>query len=208
MNNINVLEIIGYLASALVAASMLMTSILRLRLVNLVGSCVFALYGLLIHAYPVAAVNFFIACVNAVHVARMMRTREFFTIVNVVPNSDYLRFFLERNLADIRRVMPDFKYVANANQLTIFVVRDLLPAGLFIGDLLADGTLRVQLDYVIPGYRDLKIGKYLLEERLDFFRERGVKRIVTPPGSALHSDYLARMGFERNERSLYERRVS
>lgn len=208
MNNVNVLEIIGYIASALVAASMLMTSILRLRLVNLVGSAVFALYGLLIHAYPVAAVNLFIACVNAVHVARMMRTREFFTIVTVVPNSDYLGFFLERNLSDIRKAMPEFEYVPDANQLTIFVVRDLLPAGLFMGDLMADGTLRVHLDYVVPGYRDLKIGKYLLEERLDFFKARGVKRIVTPPGSALHRNYLERMGFERTERSLYERRVS
>ncbi|HEX6558114.1 MAG TPA: GNAT family N-acetyltransferase [Longimicrobiales bacterium] len=207
MNNVNVLEVIGYAASALVAASMLMTSILRLRLVNLAGSAVFALYGLLIHAYPVAAVNLFIACVNAVHVVRMMRTREFFTIVNVVPDSDYLRFFLERNLPDIRESMPGFTYTPTPNQLSLFVVRDFMPAGLLIGELKPDGTLCVHLDYVMPGYRDLKIGKYLLEQRSDFFEERGVRRIVTPSGTALHRRYLEHMGFERDGHDLYARRV-
>lgn len=42
----NTYELVGYIASALVAMSMLMTSILRLRIVNLVGSTVFGVYGL------------------------------------------------------------------------------------------------------------------------------------------------------------------
>ena len=208
MQTQDIYQLIGYIASFLVALSMLMTSILRLRIVNLVGSTVFGIYGLLIHAYPVAAVNFFIAGINVVHVMRMRRTREFFTIVNVVPESDYLLFFLDRNMADIRKSQPTFVYSPVANQITVFVVRDLMPAGLFIGELQADGTLLVKLDYVIPGYRDLKIGKYLLEDRADFFRERGVTRIVTPGGTSMHVGYLEQMGFERTDNDLYARKVS
>lgn len=199
----NIYELIGYIASALVAASMLMTSILRLRVLNLVGSAAFGVYGLLIHAYPVAAVNFFIAAINVVHVGRMLRRREFFTIVNVAPESDYLRYFMDRNLDDIRKFIPGFTYKSADNQITLFVVRDLMPAGLFIGERQPDGTLTVIVDYVIPGYRDLKIGKYLLEDRADFFRERGVRRIVTPPGSPRHADYLRRIGFLPADNNRY-----
>ena len=207
MTQQEIFQLIGYIASALVAASMLMTSILRLRLVNLVGSAVFGIYGLLIHAYPVAAVNFFIAGINVVHIIRMRRTKEFFTIVNVAPGSDYLLYFIEKNFDDIQRFNPGYKYSPVANSLTIFVVRDLQPAGLFIGEIRED-TLMIALDYVIPGYRDLKIGKYLLVDRLDFFKERGIRRIVAPGGSRAHTEYLLRMGFLEDAGGNYTRAVA
>ena len=50
-------ELIGYLASVLVALSLTMRSILRLRLINLLGAAFFTVYGLLITAYPVAFLN-------------------------------------------------------------------------------------------------------------------------------------------------------
>jgi GNAT superfamily N-acetyltransferase len=53
----------------------------------------------------------------------------------------------------------------------------------------------VRLDYVIPSYRDLKIGRYLYSERTDFFRDRGIRQIVSPAGSAEHTRYQRRMGF-------------
>ncbi len=53
-------EIIGYTASILVAVSLMMRSVFKLRVINLPGAVAFTAYGLLIGAYPVAAVNFFI----------------------------------------------------------------------------------------------------------------------------------------------------
>jgi len=51
------LELVGYAASALIAISLMMSSILRLRLINLAGAAAFATYGLLIRAYPVAVLT-------------------------------------------------------------------------------------------------------------------------------------------------------
>ena len=45
-----ILELLGYAASALIALSMTMSSILRLRLFNLAGALGFAIYGLCIGA--------------------------------------------------------------------------------------------------------------------------------------------------------------
>lgn len=201
------LQLIGYAASVIVAVSLMMSSLLRLRLVNLVGSLLFAGYGYAIGALPVAAVNGFIVLVNLYYLARMLRTREFFRILEVAPASEYLRYFLERNLTDIRRFIPTFAPVPRGTTLSFFILRDLVPAGLFIGEPAADGTLRVQLDYVLPGYRDLKVGRFLFQERGDFFRERGIRRLLSEPGNRTHERYLRRMGFRPAGDGLLERRL-
>ena len=68
-------------------------------------------------------------------------------------------------------------------------------AGLFIGEARGDGTLMVHLDYVIPQYRDLKVGRFLFEENAALWRARAIREIVSPCGSDAHVHYLRRMGF-------------
>ena len=53
----NWIEWIGYAGSALVAVSLMMSAIVRLRLLNLAGALIFALYGALVGAMPVLLVN-------------------------------------------------------------------------------------------------------------------------------------------------------
>ena len=188
-------ELIGYAASALVAVSMLMSSILRLRLINLVGSAAFTLYGVLIHASPVAAVNGFIVVINLFYLHRMLRTREYFHLLSVEPDSHYLRRFLDFYGGEIRRFIPGARFQPAAGDLTLFVLRDMVPAGLLIGRMEGRGRLCVTLDFVIPPYRDFKIGRYLFQEEREFFRSRGIREIVSEPGTPRHAAYLRRMGF-------------
>src|SRR4028119_1354526 len=82
-----VLEIVGYVASVLVAVSLMMSSILKLRLVNLVGSAAFTVYGVLIHAYTVAAVNLLIVFINLYYLRQMLGAREFFQLLRGRPGS-------------------------------------------------------------------------------------------------------------------------
>ncbi|PZQ47900.1 MAG: uroporphyrinogen decarboxylase, partial [Phenylobacterium zucineum] len=49
----SVVEVVGYLASILVVASLAMTSVVRLRVVSLVGSVVFVAYGALLPSIPI-----------------------------------------------------------------------------------------------------------------------------------------------------------
>ncbi|HEU0052407.1 MAG TPA: hypothetical protein VFQ39_04485 [Longimicrobium sp.] len=195
METRQVLELVGYAASALVVVSLMMSSLLKLRVVNLVGSATFALYGLLIHAYPVAATNGFIVLINLYYLRQMLRTREFFRVLPVRPHSEYLRYFLEFYAEDVQRFQPAFRYAPEEGHLTFFVLRDATPAGLFIGEA-RDGSLCVLLDYVIPQYRDFKTGSFLFNEQAGFFRERGIREILSPAGSPAQATYLRRMGFE------------
>jgi hypothetical protein len=195
MNSQLVLELVGYVASVLVAISLMMSSILRLRLINLVGSAAFVVYGALIGAYPVAVVNLLIVFINLYYLRQMLASREYFKLLQVSPDSEYLRAFLDFHAAEIKRFLPEFRYAPDPRMLVFFVLRDMVPAGLFIGERRDDGCLRVMLDFVIPQYRDFKTGRYLFTDQAHFFRSHGIREIVSAPGNAVHTRYLRRMGF-------------
>jgi hypothetical protein len=198
-----VYELIGYLASGLVAVSLMMKSIRRLRIYNLVGSLAFTVYGVLIGAYPVAAVNAFIVFINIYYLRQMAAAREFFDLLKIRPDSEYLRSFLDFHRDDIQRFSPGFTYAPGEAQVGFFVLRDMVPAGLFLGEVDQPGRLRVKLDYVIPQYRDLQTGRYVFQGQADFFRELGIREIVSDPGNPAHTAYLERMGFATAEGGLY-----
>ena len=189
------IELIGYAASALIAFSMMLSSILRLRLINLAGAAAFTVYGILIGAIPVAILNGLIVLVNAHFLLRMIRAKEYFHLLSR-PGSAYLSYFLVFYEKDIGNLNPGFHFRAAENQLTLLILRDCTPAGVFIAEEEPGGVLRVVLDYAIPRYRDFKIGRFLFVDKADFFRERGIREIIVTPRTADFCTYLMNVGFE------------
>lgn len=189
-----VYEIIGYAASLLVALSLMMRSILRLRVINLIGAVFFTIYGLLIRAYPVAAVNFFIVLIDLYYLRQMLSTHEFFRLLEVHSGSGFLKDFLKFYENDIQRFWPGFVLEPGTSRLVFFILRNMVPAGLMIGTVQGD-CLCMQLDYAIPGYRDLKIGRFLYQQHAQDFRTRGIYKISTEPGTPEQARYLRKMGF-------------
>lgn len=192
-----IIEAIGYLGSALLIVSMTRTSILKLRVFGLVGSLVFLTYSLLIKAYPIAVVNVVIAAVHIFFLRELLsRKTEFFTILEVRPESRYLEYFLDFHAEEILRFQPGFRYEPSGDQIRAFILRDLVPAGLFIGRACEDHSVEVQLDFVIPQYRDFRVGEFLYSERSGLFRDPRCTRAWSPAGTLAHNEYLERMGFE------------
>jgi hypothetical protein len=74
MENVNWIEILGYVASVMVAISLMMKDIILLRWINFVGCALFAAYGYAIDAWPVAGMNAFVACINIYHLVKIYRT--------------------------------------------------------------------------------------------------------------------------------------
>jgi hypothetical protein len=201
------LEIVGYAASGLIAISLMMSSLLRLRLINLVGAAGFATYGLLIQAYPVAVLNSVIVFVNLYHLRRLLRAKEFYQLLQVRPDSDFLRHFLKTYRAEIQRILPDFDYQPTEKQLTLFILRECTPVGVLIAEHKSPETLRVVLDFVIPRYRNLHVGRFLFIEQAQFFRDLGVKEIVVQPRTKQFGAYLVEVGFEPTDRRMGEFRI-
>ncbi len=197
MFRVPVPELIGYVASALVVVSLTMSSVLRLRIVNLVGAVVFLIYGFLIDAPPIILTNLVIIGINVWFLAKAFTDRDYFTVLEVRPDSYYLSEFLRFHADDIRRFQPSFRAVPPQDCVSVFVLRNAVPAGVFIGVPAGDGSLHVLLDYVVPQYRDFKLGKWLYGPGSSFFTDRGIRRLVAEPGNRAHERYLRRMGYRK-----------
>ncbi|QIR13552.1 YgjV family protein [Shewanella aestuarii] len=73
MDSATIWEWVGYLASVVVAISLMMADIKKLRWWNLIGAALFVAYGLAIAAIPVALVNFFIVLIDAYYLVKLYR---------------------------------------------------------------------------------------------------------------------------------------
>lgn len=189
-------ELVGYAASILVAISLMMKSLVRLRTVNLIGAIVFIVYGLLIHALPIVFLNTLTLSVNAYNLWRMWRQKDYFTLMEIRAESTYLKRFLDFYSKEILEFIPTYLFKPKPDQLVLFVLRNMLPVGVLI--VKPDGeAAHIFLDFVIPGYRDFHAGRFLFDASADFFRQRGITHLVTDSGNRRHETYLKRMGFSK-----------
>ncbi|SMO41232.1 hypothetical protein SAMN06265379_101617 [Saccharicrinis carchari] len=194
--DIDILEWIGYAASLMIAISITMSSIVKFRILNLIGALIFSLYGFLIGALPVGFMNLFIAFVDLYFLIQIFKTKEAFEILEVRPNDNYLARYLQFNEREIQRFFPGFTYNPEWNDLSFFVLRDMQVAGLFLAHRQADNVLRVRLDYVGPKYRDFKNGRYIYSRLRKYFSEHGITMVLADAGSKNHLKYLKKIGFE------------
>ncbi len=70
------LELFGYLGTALVLLSMMMTSLVRLRWLNLAGSVVSMIYAFACATWPVFVLNLCLAVINIVQLLRLAKIKK------------------------------------------------------------------------------------------------------------------------------------
>ncbi|WP_434796803.1 YgjV family protein [Terrisporobacter vanillatitrophus] len=68
------IELVGYAASILIAISLTMTDIYKLRIINSLGCLMFVIYGLNLGVYPVALANAIIIIINIYNLYKLKRT--------------------------------------------------------------------------------------------------------------------------------------
>ena len=64
------LEIFGYIGTALIILSMTMESMNKLRILNLSGSIISVIYSLIIVAWPTVVLNVCLAAINVYHLIK------------------------------------------------------------------------------------------------------------------------------------------
>ncbi len=190
------LEWLGYLASFIVLVSLLMSSIIKLRWINLIGSGIFALYGFLIGALPVAFMNIGIGIINIYYLIKIYGSKEYFKLLPLVNTSQYFSYFLDFYKEGIQKYIDPSKLDLSAADISFYILRNTVPAGVFIGSKHQEGTLKVELDFVTPEYRDFKIGNYIYETRKDYFLEHGYTKLISFASQEGHVKYLKKMGFD------------
>jgi hypothetical protein len=188
-------ELIGYLASGLVAVSLLTSNVLRLRVLNLAGAVVFVAYAGLTRAWPVLAVNLFVAAIDLWHIVALKAKRDVFKLMPVTVADPLLSNFLAYHARGIWQFFPDFDLAALREPRCVFILRNLLPVGLFVYTEEAP-VLRVHLDYVAEDYRDLKSARFLFNRPQNPETFAGFTHFCASSASDKHAGYLRRLGFE------------
>ncbi len=207
----NWIEIIGYLSSILIAVSLMMSNIFKLRLINLLGAIAFSVYGLIQNVYPVFLVNGWIALVDIYYLWQLTKNRNTFELIYVKNHkSVFLKNFLEFYKKDIKKFMPDFSISDIKTSKIVYIVRNMIPVGIFIFEPITDDTIEIKLDYTIPQYRDFQNARYLFSKGITDCWEKGYTNLISKTNVAKHSKYLIKIGFKQSleDPTLYSKEIN
>lgn len=203
--SIEPVELVGYLASVLIVVSLLMSSLRRLRVINLIGAAVFTAYGVLIGSIPVVLTNGAIVLIDVYYLARMARDRaqgDYFEVVAVPTDSPLLARFLAFHGDDARRFQPEFDGLREDHRAWM-VLRNAVAVGVVLAHV--DGEVAtIDLDYVAPAHRDQRAGTRFYTTP-GLFGPHGVTRLRAVATVDAQRRYLEAMGFTSADGRTLER---
>jgi len=207
MNDINLIQLIGYAASLIIAFSMTQNSILKFRWINLAGATLFSTYGFVLAAYPVGILNGFIVLVDLYYLKKVYFKKDIFDLLEIRKDNKYLLKFMDFHQQDIVKYIPGFSYKPEMNTISFFVLRNTAVAGIFLAHEEADNVIKVGLDYAVPEYRDFKSGKFIYQSMQKRFEEKGIKRVIAEGHTRKHIDYLKKCGFVESSENVYFKEI-
>jgi hypothetical protein len=198
----NWLELLGFIASLVVAVSLMMRNVFWLRVINGIGALVFTVYGILIQSAPVAVMNGFIFLIDIYFLVQTLRPY-YYEVLPVEYDSNYLRKFMSFYENEIRRFIPQFDGQISPDALVFFILRNVVPAGLLVVREREDGRLWIEVDFAIPAYRDFKLGRFVYDHQAEIFDTEKFDQVYCEATQRSHQRYLKRMGFSQLDESLF-----
>ena len=196
------IELFGYLGSTLVVVSMLMSNVVKLRLINTAGSVISATYALIIGSFPLALMNICLIIINLYNLHKLLKTKQEFEIVTGRGNEGMIKNILDHHYPDIMRFFPGFDGSTDDNDVVYVVCCNGVPAGILVGNDMQNGYIDVEIDYSTPAFRNCAVGKYLYEH----LPEYGIHALMfTQNKTDEHEAYLTKMGFEQENGEYIKR---
>jgi len=193
----SLLDLVGWIGSAILVWSLLQSRILRLRLINLVGCVILIAFNLLAGVWPMVGLNVVLAVINVVYLQKMLRSRHSpatYSVVHTEPTAPYVQHLLSVHGADVERFAPAFRdAVVDATEAYLIVRGDETVGYVLLHDA-GDGVAQIDLDYVTERYRDFTPGEFVFR-RSDLLRDRGYTSVRTRAGSASTAPYYEKIGF-------------
>ncbi len=197
-----IIEVTGYMGSFLVVLSMLMSSIVKLRMINTVGCCISATYALIIHSYPLALMNICLIAINIYNLIKLLKTEQHYSLVCIDTKNPLLGYFLNFYKNDIEQFFTEVNAEHISADTAYIVCCDTALAGVLLGTKTEEGKLDIVIDYTTPFYRDCSVGKFLYSK----LPENGIHELIYSGNSQNHKVYLQKMGFV-NQNGRYIKNV-
>lgn len=201
MNTAMFIEIFGYIGSFLVVISMLMSSVVKLRFINTIGSTISLIYAFICGAFPLALMNACLIVINVYNLFKLLKTEKQYELVESKPSDSFVGYILKHYADDIRTYFPGFS--GNENMDVAYVTCcEGKPAGLLLGKERKEGVVDVIIDYSTPEYRDCSVGKFLYSN----LHAKGVETLIFAQNkSETHVSYMTKMGFAKEENGFMKK---
>ena len=111
VNNINIpLEIFGYVGTVLIIISMLMTSLTKLRIINMCGAVISTIYSIIVGAWPIVVMNVCLLCINMMHVVKSFAQKKSLTDVKLNCSEPSLEHFFKLYGEGIKKDFPEYDF--------------------------------------------------------------------------------------------------
>lgn len=203
MDNVNTnfwIEAIGYIGSAIVLISFLMTSVVKLRLINTIGGVIFTTYALIIQSYPTAVMNAALVLINIHFLWKMRHAGRQYDLVKVRYDDQYFQYLISEYRSDINECFPGVEIALDEDpglSCECYIITcKAMPAGTLVGKRAGeDGdTFEMVLDYALPEFRDFSVGEYL-SVRL---KDEGISKLTYKGPTVNHMAYLKALNFKEH----------
>ncbi len=190
--------ILGYIASVLLAISLMVNNDLKFRWLNTMGCMAFIVYGILINALPVILTNSLLLLINGFYLIKIYQATEHFDLLEFEPNVGLIKKFLSFYKQDINAYFPEFREITATNNIRFVVLRDIVIANIFAASLDVNGVAEVNINYTVAKYRDYKVGKFIFEKEKEYLASKGVKQLrYSQSVDKKHVKFLEVMGFKK-----------
>ena len=117
------IEILGYIASIIVFISLMMKSLVKLRLINAAGSLLFVIFALTTASFPTAVLNIGIVVIDIYYFLKMVRVQDNFEIMYVEKDNPLVNRFYNKNRKEIETLFGT-KAFAQSEKAAFFFRND------------------------------------------------------------------------------------
>ena len=205
----DVIEILGYSASFIIFVSLMMKSIVKLRILNALGCLLFVVFALKTHSIPAVVMNIGIVFIDIYYFYRIVRVKDNFEILEVKKDNEIVGYFFDKNRPELTALFGDTAF--GKSEKTAFYFRNNDIAGLVaysIQETDTGKTARIFIDFVVAKYRDLAVGRHFFINDLTFWHHQGVTALTVENPSKAHIPYLEQLGFTQDgSASLWKKTV-
>lgn len=191
------IELFGYLGSCLVVVSMLMSSVIKLRIINIIGSTISGIYAFIIGSFPLALMNTCLIIINVYNIFKLKKESRKYEIVKGDTADSFFKYFVACYNEDIKNYFSYFQKDNVSGNTVYYTFCNETPVGIFIGNRNGD-NVEITVDYTVPNYRDCSVAKFLYVA----MNKAGINKLEIEKPSEKLIPFLTKMGYKA-ENSKY-----
>ncbi len=189
-------EIFGYIGTALVIVSMMMTSLLKLRIINILGSVISLIYSLICNTWPIVIMNLCLILINVFQIIKQYNYTKNIKIKKLNQLDQSILLFIDYHKEKINELFS--QYLLDLNKKEIFAFyNNYQIVGIIIGTK-KDNIFNIEIMYFEESY------KYIINKNflLDFLLSDNISLLSINKFNMNHIKKLEKLGFNLQNNSL------